>query len=173
MLEAYEQAALDSIVKAMRSSNVPVRRPSWNNPTFWSKSLTRTLAIPLEPSTSWSTVLEVKGLNGYTGIVEGYTATSFSPAAIADVEFRLAYKGALIPTVDFVSDVERNRESATLFPTFPQSTYFILDNDQSSLWIQARNNGAVQQMILCGFFGWYFDSQNQTERTTLEGMTDA
>ncbi len=173
MLEAYEQAALDSIVKAMRSSNVPVRRPSWNEPTFWSRSLTKTLPIPLAPSTSWSTILTVEGLSGYTGIVEGYTATPFAPAAIAAVDFRLAYNGALIPSVDFVSNVERNRETPTLFPTFQQDTYFILDNPQTSLWIQARNNSAVQQMILCGFFGWYFDNMNQAERGTLEGMTDA
>ncbi len=172
-LERYEQAALDSIVQAMRSSNIPVRRPSWNDPTFWSRPLTKTVIIPLSTDTAFSTVLEVRGLNGYTGVVTGYVATSYTPMDLSSVDFRLAYKGALIPTVELASGVERNRESGTQFPTFPQQTFFILDNDQSTLWIQARNNNVLQQTLLLSVYGWYFDNQNQAERGTLEGMTDA
>lgn len=172
-LEPYEQAALLDIVKAMRGSNVPVRRPSWNLPTFWSRSLTKTVAIPLDASSSWSTILEVTGLNAYTGVVTGYTATAFAPADIANVEFRIAQNGALVPSVSLASGVETNRESGAQFPTFPRSIYFLLQKPTDSLWIQARNNGTLQQMVLCGVFGWYFDNANQAEIGTLEGLTDA
>ncbi len=164
---------LGRVFAALQNSNVPIRWPSWNHPTFWARPLTKTLAIPLNPSSRWSDVLSVTGLNGYTGLVTGYTATAFQSAALADVRFRLTYKGRLISTIDFVSSVERNRESATLFPTFPQATFFPVETEQDALTIQAINDGAFQQMVLCGFFGYYYDNQNQAEKGNLEGMTDA
>lgn len=165
-------ATLERMFRVLQNSNVPMRRPSWNDPTFWSRPLVKTIGIPLNAGT-WTDVLQLDGRSGYTAFVNGYTATTLDAAAIAQVRFRLLYNGRFLSTIDFVSDVERNRESATLFPTFPQETFFLIETPRDNLRIQAINDGTFQQMVLCGFFGWYYDNKNQAERGNLEGLTDA
>ncbi len=166
-------ALLGPLFSALQNSNIPVRRPSWNDPTFWSRPLVETVAIPLNASASWSTILTAKGRSGYTGRVAGYVATTLTAATLASVQFRFVYNGKLLPNVDIESSVEWNRESATLFPTFPRKLFMLLENPDSYLSIQAMNTGIFQQMLLCAFYGWYYDNMNQAEKSRLEGMTDA
>ncbi len=172
-LSPAKAAAMEEVLRAMRDSNVPLRRPSFSNPTFWSRPLISTIAVPLAADTVWSDILTVNGLSGYSGMVTGYVATAYGDTSLAATRFRIIYNGSHVDTVDFVSSVERNRESATLFPTFPQATFFNLLSDKDSLTIQAINDGTFQQLVLCAFYGWYYDNSNQAERGSLGELTDA
>ncbi len=166
-------AILETMFAALQNSNVPIRRPSWNDPTFWSRPLNTTIAIPLNASATWTNILTVRGRNSYTGRVTGYVATTFNPASIALVEFRFVFNGKLMPNVQLTPNVERNRQTPTLFPTFLQNIFMLLENPDDQLTIQAMNTGVFQQLVLCAFYGWYYDNMNQAEKSTLEGLTDA
>jgi hypothetical protein len=164
---------LGKMFAALQNSNVPFRRPSWNDPSWWSRPLNSTIIIPLSGGSAWSDILTIRGRNNYGARVTGYVATTYGAADVADVDFRFVYNGALISTIDFVSTVERNRETPTMFPTFPQKFFFLLNLQTDVLTIQAKNNGTYQQLLMCAFYGYYFDNKNQAERSTMEGMTDA
>ncbi len=163
----------NELMQLLRNSNVPLRRPSWTQPTFWSRPLIRTIMIPVEASSSWSTILAVSGLNGYSAVVTGYVATPLGDASLSQVRFRFVYQGRLVSSMSLgASAFEHNRESPTLFPTFPQSTAFICERVDTTLSIQAINDGVFQQPVLCAFYGYYYDNMNQAEKSDIEGVTD-
>ncbi len=174
-MPADDPSSLDNseLMHVLRDSNVPLRRPSWTDPTFWSRPLIKTVVIPIEASTSWTTVLTVDGLVNYSARITGYTAAPQGDAALSQVRFRFIYRGRLLDNVSFGANAfEHNRENALLFPTFPQKMFFLCERPGTPLSIQVINDGVFQQTVLCAFYGYYYDNSNQAEKNDLEGVTD-
>ncbi len=162
-----------ALMRLLRNSNIPMRLPSWSNPTFWSRPLIETKMLPIEASSSWQDIVSVAGLNNYSGAITGFTATPLGDASLSQVSFRFVYQGKLLSQISLGAPTfENNRQNALLFPTFPQSLYMIVERPDTILKIQALNSGVFQQTVLCAFFGYYYDNSNQAEKNDLEGLTD-
>ncbi len=168
----YEKQAVRDFVDSLPEANLPWRRPSYNDPTFWSKPLVQPYIRPLGNSTLWTTVLDLSGNLALTAYVNGYTATTFGDAALSDVEFRIVLNGALVSSMSLLQNVEYNKTGPSIFPVIPRETSFIV-RFNNRLQLQARNNNVAPRYIIAAFYGWYFDDSNPGEINFREGMTDA
>ncbi len=167
----YEKQAVHDLLKALPDSNLPWRQPSFNDPTFWSKPLVKTAIQPLDAGSGWTNILTLISKDIFTALVNGYVATTFGDAALSDVEFRFVYNNRLVSSTSILPNAEHHKLSSTSFPCIPQSTFFTV-RETDRLQIQARNTNAAARMVICAFYGWYFDDNNPSEKNMREGLTD-
>lgn len=166
----FEQALEVAVKRALRSSNMPIRRPSQTEPTFWSYPLTPTKIEPVANGT-WVNFLVLAGLPGFVYRVSKYVATVFGDATVAGVDFRLILNGTFAPNMSLVSGVDHNKVSPTEFPVIPQDTFFYI-GEKDRLVLQVRNNNVFQQLVIAGFFGWQFPSSDSPQRDSISVITD-
>lgn len=167
----YEKQAVRDFVDALPGMNLPWRQASFNNPTFWSKPLVLTAALPINPGSTWTDVFDLRGRTSSTGLVNSYTATSFGDASIDDLEYRFVFNGALPPFVSFVSGVEYSKSAPATFPVIPRQTFFTV-RPIDRLQLQVRNNSAAPRYLIAALYGWFFDDNNAYEINYREGITD-
>jgi hypothetical protein len=168
----YEKQAIRDFVDVLPSVNLPWRRPSFNDPTFWSEPLVATALRPLGGASGWTDVLALTGNLAYSAYVNGYVATTFGDATLSGVEFRLVLNGQLPTGMSIATNAELFKTGPAAFPVIPRDTSFIIRFDDR-LQIQARNTNAAPRFIIAAFLGWYFDDANPAEKNTREGLTDA
>lgn len=166
----FEQALEVAIKRALRSSNMPIRRPSQTEPTFWSNPLTPTKIEPVANGT-WVNFLVLAGIPGFVYRVSKYVATVYGDATVANVDFRFVLNGTLPPNMSLASGVDHNKISPTDFPVVPQETFFYI-GEKDRLILQVRNNNVLQQLIIAGFFGWQFPSSDSPQRDNIAVITD-
>lgn len=159
---AAEPVLQEAIQKVLRSSNMPMRRPSHDQPTFWSLPLTPTKIEPLAAGT-WVNFLTLEGTPGFLKRVAAYVATTFGDQTISGVEFRFLFNGTLAPNMTLANDVDHNKISSTTFPAVFQRTFFLV-GDKDKLILQARNTGVFQQLVCAAFFGWLFDNADGPDK---------
>lgn len=167
----YEKQALRDLADALPVINVPWRQASFNNPTFWSKPLVITSAVPVNPGSTWTDVIDLFGRAASSALVNGYTATCFGDAAIDDLEYRFLYNGSLPPFVTILPGVEYNKTGPSIFPVIPRETFFIV-RPIDRLQLQVRNNSASPRYSIAALYGWFFDDNNPYEINVREGITD-
>lgn len=167
----YEKQAIRDLVDALPELNLPWRQPSFNDPTFWSRPLNETAIRPIDGSSGWETLLDIKGSTAYTACVEQYVAAPFGSALLADMDFRFVLNGSLVSTMSLQNGIEFHKTGPSTFPCVPRRTFFTL-RFFDRLQLQVRNNSATAQYAIGAFYGWYFNDTNPNERNVREGITD-
>ena len=94
-----EAVALGGFLLAWKNSNLQVRRPSWNRPTFWSRSLTSQLARPVPAGTPMSNFLSISGLLNYVAVVDQLVMTIVGPMTGAGIRFEIDVNGSPVPAL--------------------------------------------------------------------------
>jgi hypothetical protein len=167
---AQETAILGALQAALRNSNLPVRRPSNEQPTFWSYPLCLTKIQPV-PLQDWTNFLFLPGLKGNTYRVSSYVATTFGDQTISGVQFRFLFNGTLPPNMTLANGVDHNKTSSTSFPVVPQGTCFLVE-EKDSLIIQVKSTNVFQQMACAALLGWRYDNPNSVDKTARSVITD-
>lgn len=169
-MDVQEQGIIGALQAALRNSNVPFRRPSNEQPTFWSYPICRTKIEPLQAG-GWTNFLMVKGLTGTTHRINNYVATTFGDQTLSGVQFRFVFNGTFAPNMDLANGVDHNKTSASSFPVVPQSTFFLVE-EKDSLILQARNTGTFQQLVCGALLGWRYNNPNSVDKTARSVITD-
>lgn len=169
-LQPYERQAFETIVRALPTSNMPVRRPSFNDPTFWSRPLVLTKIEPVAAG-GWVDFLVLPGILNYVYVVNKYVADSFGDNALSGLEFRLVFDGTIPPNFSILPGAEHHKQPVTAFPLVPQKTFFLVE-ENDNLILQVRNTGVFQQLVCCAFYGYAYNTY-MTEKNWREGVTDA
>ncbi len=152
------------------TSNLPVRRPSYNRPTFWSRPVIETKIEPVAAGT-WIDFLVLTGIPSFAQVVTQYVADSFGDNALSNLEFRMVFDGLIPPNFSILAGAEHHKQPVTAFPLVPQETFFIIE-PTDRLVLQVRNTGVVQQLVCAAFYGYTYQS-DFNEKTWREGITDA
>lgn len=166
----FEVALGESVRRVLELSTVPGRRPSHQQPTFWSRPLTPTKIEPVANG-GWTNFLVLRGIPGFVYRVSQYVATVYGDAALSSVDFRFVLDGTLPPNMEFASGIDLNKIAVTSFPVVRQSTFFYV-GEQNRLILQVRNNNVFQQMVIAGFFGWQYTSADSPQRDSMSVITD-
>jgi len=167
-----EAFALGGLMIALQRSNVQMRRPSWNDPTFWSRCLTKQLARPLPAGSPMQTMLTVKGLLNYVAIIDQLTMTVVGPTAGTGIRFQVLLNGGPVPFTNYPSGIELNKDAPTVYPVIPRPWYLpVLETD--TIEIQAENLGGLQRTVLVGAYGWYYSTVDATTTAGDNGITDS
>src|SRR5690606_10965016 len=175
MLAPPEAVALGAFLTSLQGSNLPIRRPSWTDPSFWSLPLIKTKVRPIAAGATWADFLTVSGEPQYIAVVSHYTVTTVGDPAVAGLEFRLRLNGMPLPldAVQLAPGVEFGKTSPTSYPTIPRELFQPVLQTQE-LALQVRNPTLVQRMAIGAFWGWYYESLDSEVFTGAEqGMTDS
>jgi hypothetical protein len=170
MATAFQTALDDAIDRVLRSSNLPGRRPSSDQPPFWARPITETLIRPLAAG-GWSNFIEVRGQQGYLKRINGYVATTFGDQTLSGVQFRFILNGGLAVNMALADNVDHNKISPSTFPVVFQKTFFLL-GQSDRLIIQARNTGVFQQLVCAALVGWIFENTVSPDKNAAAMTTD-
>jgi hypothetical protein len=169
-LPDQDVALLLALQHTLRNSNLPFRRPSNEQPTFWSRPITLTKIEPVAAG-SWVNFLTLSGLTGGTNRISSYVATTFGDQTLSGVQFRFLFNGTLAPNMALANDVDHNKITSTSFPVVPQSTCFLVE-EKDTLVLQVRNTGVFAQMVCGALLGWRYDNTNSVDKTARSVITD-
>ncbi len=169
-LSIQDRAIIAKIKQTLRDSNLPFRRPSNEQPTFWSYPVCETDIVPLAAG-GWTQILRLHGLPQFTQRVDKYVATTFGDQTLSGVEFRFLFNGTLAPNMTLANGVDHNKITASTFPVVFQSTSFLVE-ESDVLVLQARNTGVFQQLVCAALTGWRYDNRNSVDKTQRSVITD-
>lgn len=157
MLLPYEALAVGALVKALEYGTLPIRRPTFTQPSLWSKALTKTFARPLPGNMPWTDVITVAPIVGYQAVIQSFVATTVVGQATSGVNFRLAVNGIPLQDVSIGIAIDLSKGTPTSYPcTFRPLFNFLTDKDTFS--IQAENTSVLQRTVLAAVYGWYADA---------------
>lgn len=147
----------------------PLRRPSYQDPSFWAIPLTLTKALPVPAGGGWVDFLEIPRRDGHKIVIKEYTADGMNSGVF---EFRWIVGGMLkfAPT----PGPERHLDRAALnpYPASPRET-FILATANQRVVLQARNTSVAEEQCFAQVYGWYYPSlHSPNEFTAQEGIDD-
>lgn len=165
-----EAVALSGFLLAWQKSNLPLRRPSWNRPTFWSRTVTQQIARPVPAGTAMADFLSVSGLPGYVAIVDRLVMTAVGPTT--GLEFEVAVNGNRVPATNYPAGVDLNKAGPTTYPTLPRKFYQPVLSTET-LTIRVANTGGLQRTVLAGIYGWFYATVDATDFGADNGVTDA
>jgi len=169
-LYPYEAVALAAICKAMRGSNLQVRRPSYTYPSYWTRPVFRTVYRPVNANTDWSRLVAVSGKPQYVAILRQFVATSLGSIAIAGLEFRILKNGLALDIV-LTPGIEFNKDGPNTYPIIPRD-FFLPVNETETVEIQVRNPTALQAIAIGMLAGWEIDSRDSTVTSNSNAMVD-
>lgn len=173
LLKTHEAVAIAAVLQTLRDEGaLPVRRPSWEQPTYWSRPITITEMPVLGPAAQWVDMLTLRAPVQYISVVTGYIATTATPAATSGVEFQMLLDGALLPHVTIAAAA--NLFQLPLYPLQRRPTFVALAQNQV-LSIQARNLGIIPRQLMLSFTGWSYDTINierGSDGSGSQGVTD-
>lgn len=170
MIDRAEAVAFAAILESLRDgSALPARRPSYTEPTFWSRPLNRTAIVTMVPDPNWTTLLDLLAPAQYISRITNYAVATVQANTIPGVEFRLLQNGQPLTNVTLPAGVEVCKG-----PTWPLVLRKIdlIATETLSVGIQARNLGAVPFTVLAGFWGWDYNTI-EIELGRTQGITDA
>jgi len=167
----HEAVAIAAICKALRGSNLQVRRPSYTYPSFWSRPLYKTAYTAINANTDWQDLVVVQGQPQYIGIIQQYVATSLGSLSAAGLEFRILKNGSPLD-VSLAAGVEVNKDGPNTYPIIPRSI-FLPVNETERVALQVRNPTAVQRIAIGLFGGWYIDSRDSTVTSNDNAVVDS
>jgi len=169
-LSIQDQVLVAELQRVLRDSNVPFRRPSNEQPTFWSYPVCETNIIPLANG-GWTDILTLRGLPQFTQRVDKYVATTFGDQTLSGVEFRFVFNGTLAPNMALASGVDHNKVTPATFPVVFQTTSFLVE-EKDYLILQARNTNVFQQLVCAALTGWRYNNPNSVDKTQRSVITD-
>ena len=167
-----EAVALGGFLLAWQNSNLQVRRPSWNRPTFWSRSLTSQLARPVPAGTPMTDFLSISGLLNYVAVVDQLVMTIVGPMAGSGIRFEIDVNGSPVPATRYPANIELSKKGPTTYPVVPRPWYLPILETQT-MNIRVENLGALQRTVLVAAYGWYYSTVDATNIGVDNGVTDA
>jgi hypothetical protein len=167
----HETVALAAICKALRGSNLQVRQPSYNYPSFWSRPIYKTNYLAVPPNAPWRTLVLVTGLPQYVGILRQFVATSLGSVALTGLRFRFLVNGQPDSNIQLLPGVEYNKDGGNSYPIIPRN-FFLPVNETQRVEIQVENPTNVQQIAIGLLAGWYMDSMDSTVTANSNAMVD-
>jgi hypothetical protein len=170
-VDPFETEIFGVVEEALRSSNLPIRRPSNEQPTFWDYPICPSRIEPVSAAAGWVDFLTIKGLIGTTHRVSGYVATGFGDATLSGLEFRFLFNGTLAPNMDLGVGIEQNKITPSTFPCVRQSTCFLVE-ESDSLVLQVRNTGVFQQLVCAYLTGWRYNNRSAPDKGAMAVITD-
>lgn len=170
-LETYEAVAIAAICKALRGSNLQVRQPTYNYPSFWSRPIYATKYLTVPGNSGWQSLIIVAGLPQYVGILRQYVATSLGNLAASGLAFRFLINGQPDTNIQLTQGVEFNKDAANSYPIIPRN-FFLPVNETQRVELQVQNTGGVQQVAIGLLAGWYMDSRDSTVTSNDNAMVD-
>jgi hypothetical protein len=148
---------------AMRDGFLPIRRPSVNQPPFFSLplNLTRTRIIP-KNTPNWTVALAVPSREQYVPVINAYSLGINRSLVNSGVEFRFQFNGGDLPEVDLLTDAELCRDGS--WPLY-RKTFFQVVPFGQRFTVEVRNLSFTNHIYLIGLFGYYYPSVDPTTYT--------
>jgi hypothetical protein len=173
LLQTHEAVAIAAVLQTMRDDGaLPVRRPSHEQPTYWSRPLTYTGMPPLAPNAAWADMLRWTAPKQFMTIITGIVATTTTNPVTAGVEFRVTIDGNPLQNVVFAPAA--NLFKPPQYPVIKRPTMISIAENQV-IAIQARNLGVLPQVLLLALTGWSYDTINVergSDGSGSQGVTD-
>jgi hypothetical protein len=177
LLKPHEAVAIAAVLQTMRDEGaLPVRRPSWEQPTFYSKPLTVTGMPLLQPSPGplfdYVDVLRWVAPVQYITVITGYVATTVNNPLTAQVDFQIAVDGGLLQGIAL--SPAANPFKGALYPVTARPTQIAL-NETQVFTIRARNLGVIPQTLLLSIQGWSYPTttiERGSDGSGSQGITD-
>ncbi len=172
LLDKPEMVAVAALLRQFRDgSAVPMRRPSYNAPTYLSKPITSALTAGVGPSATWQTFLAYSAPVSFIGVVSGYVMSTVEPITSPGVEFRICVDDNL--KLSIAPGLDPCRLASSPWPRRQRSTRIYV-NEASTVQVQCRNLGAVPRTAILALYGWAYDTINiYPEESGSMGITDA
>lgn len=175
LIQPHEAIALAAVLQTMRSEgSLQARKPSWEQPTFFSKPLLITAMPVLPPAVGplfpFTTVLSWRGPVQYVSVITGYTFSLVANPALVNVQFQVTINGALLPGLNFTPGVDLFKGGQ--YPLTQRKT-MITVNENSVLAISAKNLTSVPQTLLLSLTGWSYPTLDAERSAAGQGVTDA
>lgn len=176
LLLPHEAVAFAAVLQAMRDEGaMPIRRPSWEQPTYWSRPLTLTAMPALAPTPAvvpWVDVLTWTAPKQYMSVITGFVATTVTNPETANVSFQLVVDGNPISGVELAAAA--NLFKPALYPVIQRPIFTTIAENQT-IAIQAHNFGIIPQVLLLSLTGWSYDTINSergSDGSGSQGITD-
>lgn len=163
----------EAFLEMIQFAPIPIRRPSFNKPSFWSRALNITRARPVEDDPLWQDFLVVKAEDLHPRVIKRFVVTSQNEGAVS---WRFARNNTLPDQDSFNINtvVEKNldRFAANPYPCNWRDVYIRLEDDDI-FRIQVLNTSGQKQLCFAGVQGWYYPQlRSPSEISRSEGMTD-
>lgn len=178
-MQYTREQVYEAMQRVIDSVSVPVREPSYNDPSFWSEALTITRTRIIPGRSGWLDYLTVTPKEGYPRVIKSYVATPYEQTAGLPslMEFRWVRRQTIEDTTQIILDpgVERHvdRYESEPWPAFFRKVRFYAD-DTSRFALQVRNRSRRAERAIAAVTGWYYpELQSPGEITSQQGVTDA
>jgi len=167
-MDTATRLAIGSALLSLAKGSSPVRRPSWNEPPFYSRPLTRTKTRYFPSNQpNWTNFLSVSGQPSYVGKIQSYCLGCEVPLLGSGIEFRFQIDGTNPQFVDLPVNAEISREfNVTDWPMFKKD-FFQIILFTSTFTIQVRNISASPRRVFVGLFGYFYpdvDASAQSDK---------
>lgn len=170
MIDRAEAVAFAATLESLRDgSALPVRRPSYSEPTFWSRPLNQTAIVVMPPDPNWVTLVDLLAPTQYLTRITEYAVATAQANTVPGVEFRLLQNGSPLTNVTLPAGVEVCKGAT--WPLVLRKIDLIA-TETLSVGIQARNLGLLPFTVLAGFWGWNYNTI-EIELGRTQGITDA
>jgi hypothetical protein len=171
LLDHTEATAIAAVWQSLHDgSAMPINRPSWTDPSLFSKPITQTAIVVAPPSTSWLTILSYTVPTQYFASIKQFAVATFEALDPA-MQFRVMVDGVVPQGVSYPVGVDLCKDSTNPWPLFRRDFPIVLNQPQR-ITIEALNGGMMPQTVIAGLWGWTYPSI-ATERTDTSGVNDA
>ena len=172
MLSAPEAVAVSAFMQALRGSNLPIRRPSFNQQSFWSRPIFLTKPRPVSANTPWEDFLSISGVPHYIAVITHFVATTVGDSNINGLQYRFLLNGALLSGTQFAAGQELNKVGPNTYPVKYRPIYQPVTEIQT-LTLQVQNLTGLQRTAVAALVGWHYETMDGTIIGTETGLTDS
>lgn len=171
LVDNAEAVAFAAVLQSLRDGSVlPLRRPSYQEPTFWTRPLTRTALEVLAPTATWVPIITLTPPPQYVHLIQAISFATLEPLASPGVEFRLQLQGSEYPNVTYPPGIDICKPAT--WPPLEQRPFSQAVPENFQFTLEARNLGVLPRMVLAGIYGWTYPTV-EIELGRMQGITDA
>lgn len=157
-------------VAALKQGVLPVRRPSWNAPDLWAKTITMTkMETVAGGMVDFEDFLVFKASKEYSGRIDQYIMDTYTDISSTGVQFRIRRDASVWLTN--LDQVEKHKEASDEWPLHPRDL-FLTVSDSELITIQVFNPDVAAHLIFAAFYGWQYVDYSPTRGDYKEGIYD-
>jgi hypothetical protein len=157
LTDPAEIIATGAAIAGLRYRNVPLRRPSYAKPTFWSLALGKTKIRPVAANLDYVPYLDIPSKVQYIGIVNAFALATEETTA-TPLLWRWRLDDGEIGTMSINAEVCKRG----VYPVQMRKTFLAIP-EGSTLHIEVRIPSAGSLTAIAGFSGWYYPDRLATE----------
>lgn len=172
ILKDFEAVALAAVLQHVRDAgSLPLRRPSYQQPTFYSRPINETRMPLVPPGGGWTTVLEWEAPKQYISVITSYVATVAESLAAPDCSFRIFVNGAIPSGISIAAGANLFYTGA--MPLVPRAMHLAV-NELNLFQLQMLNNTLFPRTAMCAVYGWSYPATDiEFGSGAAEGINDA